>query len=354
MSAAQSNPAADKIYLGCYTADGGGNGAGVMLARRDPASGRLDEPVLVAECPSPSFLARHPQLPALYAVSEVDDGVVVAWAADDDGGLRALGSESTGGASPCHLAFAATGTHLVSVNYVSGSVAVHPVSDKGELRPRTDLQTHVGAGPRTDRQDGPHAHMVCPDLAGSGMYVVDLGTDAVHRYLLDPQTGRLDEPDPALAATPGSGPRHLARHPGTGHLYLVGELDASVTAYQVDDTGRLAECSRVAASAADGPVQPSEIAVDAAGRHLYVANRGPDTVAVFSLATPDQPRYVTEVTTGGRWPRHFALVGPHLYVANERSDSIGVYVIDPETGVPQVSGAPMPAPTPTCLLPVSW
>ncbi|MDG4769493.1 lactonase family protein [Solwaraspora sp. WMMD792] len=354
MRVAEPNPAAETIYLGCYTAEGGGNGTGVMVARRDPATGRLSEPTLAAECASPSFLARHPRRPVLYAVNEVDEGTVSAWSVNGDR-LRPLGSQSTGGSSPCHLAFVATGGHLVSANYVSGSVAVHPVDDDGALLPRTDLQTHSGTGPRPDRQEGPHAHMVSPDPDDAGLYVVDLGTDAVHRYLLDLATGTLTEPDPAMAATPGSGPRHLARHPDGRWAYLVGELDASVTAYEIDGAGGLTERERVPASessaGAAGGAQPAEIAVGPGGRFLYVANRGPDTVAVFSLAAPDQPRYVTEVPSGGHWPRHFAIVGDHLYVANERSDSVGVFVIDPSDGVPAPVGDPVPAPTPTCVLP---
>ncbi|MFV2022261.1 lactonase family protein [Micromonospora sp. LOL_023] len=353
MVAVEPNPTAETIYLGCYTADGGGNGSGVMAARRDPVSGRIEEPVLVAETPSPSFLTRHPRRPVLYAVNEVDEGTVSAWKVGGDGGLRPLGEQSTGGSSPCHLAFVATGDHLVSVNYVSGSVAVHPVTDKGELLPRTDLRTHTGAGPRSDRQEGPHAHMVSPDPEGDGLYAIDLGTDAVYRYLLDQATGVLSEPDPAVAATPGSGPRHFARHPAGGYGYLVGELDASVTAYAIDGTGRIRERGRASASAATG-AQPSEIAVGPGGRFLYVANRGPDTIAIFSLSVPDQPLYVTEVASGGHWPRHFAIVGGHLYVANERSESVGVHVIDPVTGGPSMLGDPVPVPTPTCVLPVSW
>ncbi|MFY1633519.1 lactonase family protein [Solwaraspora sp. WMMB335] len=353
MSATEPIPAIETIYLGCYTADAGGNGSGIMLARRDPATGRLSEPVLVAPSASPSFLARHPDRSVLYAVSEIEQGMVSAWAADADGALRPLGSQDTGGTSPCHLAVVASGEHLVSVNYGTGSVAVHPITTKGALAPRSDLHVHAGAGPDPRRQEGPHAHMVSPDPIGPGLYVVDLGTDAVHRYLLDAQAGTLTEPDPAVAAAPGSGPRHLARHPDGRYGYLVGELDASVTTYEIDGAGRLTECGRVPASTAGG-AQPSEIAMGPDGRFLYVANRGPDTIAVFALAVPAQPRYVTEVATGGRWPRHFVLVDNHLYVANERSDSISAYVVDDSSGVPVALGDPVSVPSPTCLLPVSW
>ena len=86
----------------------------------------------------------------------------------------------------------------------------------------------------------------------------------------------------------------------------------------------------VPASTATGPNQPSELVSD--GRYLYVANRGPNTVAVFELGGA-LPRYVTEVPAGD-WPRHIALDGERLYVASERSHEVIVMQIDPATGVP--------------------
>jgi len=155
---------------------------------------------------------------------------------------------------------------------------------------------------------------------------------------------------PPIRAHAGSGPRHLARHPDGRRAYLVGELDATVTAYGIDGAaGVLHERGRVASTRRSG-AQPSEIAVRPDGRFLYVANRGTDTVSVFALAG-DVPTYVAEVPTGGRWPRHFAIVGEHLYVANERSHAVVGFHLDPESGVPQEPGTVLELPSPTCVLP---
>jgi 6-phosphogluconolactonase (cycloisomerase 2 family) len=124
-----------------------------------------------------------------------------------------------------------------------------------------------------------------------------------------------------------------------------------VTAYQVDSaTGEASERARVPASADGGPAQPSEIAVDGTGRFLYVANRGPDTIAVFTL-DDKLPRHVAEVNCGGRWPRHFVLHEGLLYVANERSHSVATFEISPSTGVPAPIGAILEVPSPTCVAP---
>ena len=340
------------LYLGCYTSEAGGRGEDIAVARRDPDTGELTLIGTVATTPAPSFLARHPTLPVLYAVHEVDAGLVSAWAIHPDGALSALGQRSTGGASPCHVAVSPAGDYLFVANYGSGSVAAYPLDLAGVPAERTELITHAGTGADPERQEGPHAHMVSPDPRGGPLLAIDLGTDSVYRYDLAVETGRLRPHGPPLRTRPGTGPRHLARHPDGRRLFLVGELDATVLAYGYDDAGELVERGRVPASGRTGPVQPSEVGVGPGGDHLYVANRGTGTITVFALDA-DAPRQVAEVAAGGDWPRHFAIVGAHLYVAQERDDSVVRFAIDPGTGVPAPAGVPLAVPSPTCVLPVT-
>lgn len=339
------------VHIGCYTPASGGQGEGVMAARRDPDSGRLELLGVVAVTPSPSFLVRHPSLPVLYATNELNEGRVSAWAIGDDGALVALGDAPTGGADPCHAAVAPGGGHLVTANYSGGSLAVHPLDPaSGGLLDRTDLVGHEGHGVDPERQEAPHPHMVSPDPAGVSLLAVDLGTDGVYRYDLDAGTGRLMPYGSRMWHRPGAGPRHLARHPDGRRCFVVGELDGTVTACEFDSDGALREVGSVRTSGTEGHLQPSEVAVRGDGRFLYVANRGPDTISVFTLDEP-VPRRVGEVASGGHWPRHFAIVGEHLYVANERSHTVGVFRLDVETGLPTPVSAPIDTPSPTCILP---
>ncbi|WDZ84972.1 lactonase family protein [Micromonospora cathayae] len=337
------------VHIGGYTAEGDGKGDGIVAARRDPDTGTLTPLGTVAVTPSPSFLVRHPALPVLYAVNELPQGRVGAWRIGPDGDLTPLGAGDTGGDSPCHLAVTPDGRHLVAVNYGGGSVAVFPLDDAGVPGERSDLVVHAGHGADPERQEHAHAHMVSPDPSGGPTYVVDLGTDSVYRYDLDAATGRLVPRAPRVRTHPGTGPRHLARHPDGRRVYLVGELDATVTAYDRDTDGGLRERGRVPASGRTGHVQPSEIAVGPQGRVLYVANRGAGTLAVFAL-DGELPELVAEVDTGGEWPRHFAWSGRDLYVADQRADMVRQFRVDPASGVPEPVGEPVAVPSPSCVL----
>lgn len=339
---------AEIVHIGCYTAESEGRGTGVVAALRDPATGLLHVRGTVAVTPSPSFLARHPTLPVLYAVNELAEGTVSAWTVGRDGDLTPSGVRSTGGDSPCHLAVSPDGRHLFVANYGSGSIAVHSLDEEGSPAERSDLLVHEGHGPDPQRQAGPHVHMVVPDAGG--LFAVDLGTDTVYRYAVDQDTGRL-VPGRRVRVRPGTGPRHLAGRSGDRRRYLTGELDRSVTVFERVEDGELTETGRVPASEQTGHVQPSEIAVRDDGRFLYVANRGVGTISTYALSDAEPPRLVAETDTGGEWPRHFALAGPHLYVADERAHLVTVFVLDGETGIPRFVDEPVEVPSPTCVLP---
>jgi len=77
------------VFLGCYTDGAGGLGSGIVVARHDPATGALRDPVLAAATPSPSFVAGRGDV--LYAVNELDEGTLTAFRVHDDLSLRAGG-----------------------------------------------------------------------------------------------------------------------------------------------------------------------------------------------------------------------------------------------------------------------
>lgn len=338
----------EHVFVGCYTGDTGGEGDGITLIRRDPGSGGLTRLGLVARTPSPSFLARHPTVPVLYAVNELDRGTVSAFAVASDCSLTPLATHSTGGSDPCHLAVTADGRHLVVANYASGSVSVHPLDAEGVPGERSDLLRLTGAGPDPERQTGPHAHQVVPDRNSTDVLISDLGSDRVWRSRLDPISGRLGAPEPAVTAKPGIGPRHLLRSVD-GALLLVGELTGMLSWYRPAGGPTLEALGETTTSTQPGPVYPSEITMGPDGRFVYVANRGPDTVSAFAW-DGRSATLIAEVPTGGVWPRHMVLLGDHLYVTNQRSHSVTVFRIDPESGIPGLQSELTGEPTPTCLL----
>ncbi|WP_103347857.1 beta-propeller fold lactonase family protein [Amycolatopsis sp. CA-128772] len=331
---------AELVFVGCYTGDAG-KGTGITTLSRSP-SGSLRE---VASLPleSPSWLAKHPSLPVLYAANETGTGGVTALAISPSGQLSVLGTAESGGAHPCHLAVTPDGRFLLCANYTGGSVAVFSLSGSGELESRTALVRHHGRGPVADRQEAAHVHMAVPSADGSVVSAVDLGTDEIRSYTLSP-TGSLE----LLAVSPlppGTGPRQLVRRPGTDLAYVVGELAGTLVTVRETSPGAFDVVSSTPSTLSS--VKPNLVAhLELTESRLYVSNRGPDCVTEFALddaaAVADQPC--------GANPRHFALVDGTCYVAAQSEDAITAFTL---TASGEAELRYHPTGSPTFVLPVS-
>ncbi|WP_326795758.1 lactonase family protein [Streptomyces sp. NBC_01808] len=341
------------LYLGTY-------GQGILACTYDTATGALAAADGgFGDVTNPDFLALSPAGGVLYStVGGGAEGGVRAYAIGADGALSALGGvQSTGGAGVTHLSVHPGGGHLLSANYSSGSVAAHAIEADGSVGERTGFVQHSGSGPDPDRQEGPHAHQIVTDPAGGFVYAVDLGTDSVYTYALDPGSGALS-PVSEAKAVPGAGPRHMVFHPRGAYAYVANELDSTVTAYAHDaatgELTRLASLPTLPDDVDPGGNFPAEITISADGRFVYLSNRGHDSVA--RLAVEDDGaalRLVDTVPCGGNWPRHITLSpdGGLLYSANERGRTIGVFTVDADTGALTASGEPFATASAGCVLP---
>nr|WP_269432487.1 beta-propeller fold lactonase family protein [Paenibacillus sp. VKM B-2647] len=110
---------------------------------------------------NPSFLAADEQRRLLFAVSETNDGAVVSYRYDPDTGtITELSRQRSHGAAPCYVSLDASGKWLLTVNYTSGVVVVHPVHADGTLGPAAQQIEHKGSSVRSDRQERAHPHSI--------------------------------------------------------------------------------------------------------------------------------------------------------------------------------------------------
>ncbi|MFE9417366.1 lactonase family protein [Streptomyces griseofuscus] len=339
------------LYVGTYTSVPGG-GTGIGLASYDPESGLVTGSGTLTGVPDPSYLAVHPDGRTLYAVDERQDGGVTTVRLAD---RQVLGTRSTGGAGPCHLSVHPSGRWLLSANYTSGSVAVHPIDGSGALGERTDLVTHTSPKPGPG-QEGPHAHQFRTGPDGRHLLAVDLGTDTVYTYRLDSAKGTLTEVSQAHTR-PGAGPRHLTFHPGGRHAYLANEVDDTVVVCAYDPaTGRLT-IGEPQSTGATGDVTnyPAQLLVTADGRYAFLANRGHNSLARYAVeADGARLRLLGTVPVGGDFPRQIAFSpdGRLLFAANQRSGTVTVFHVDADRGELRSAGEPFASPVAVCALPL--
>jgi 6-phosphogluconolactonase (cycloisomerase 2 family) len=317
-------------YVGSYTTPGrNGHGNGINIYKVDPRSGAFRRVQTVGGLENPSFLAVDRTQRFLYSVHG-DRSEATAFAIDPDSGhLRLLNRQSTGGYNVIHLAFDATGRSLFVSNYGTDSIAVLPIARDGTLGPYSTLTTVDGTiGPHRREQPNIRPHHNPLDREGKHFFLPCKGGDVVVSYRLDTRRGVAVEAG-RVASRPGAGPRHIDFHPTKSLAYVINELDSTITTYRKD--GPNLTPIQTVPSCPDsftGYSTGAEIAVDRAGRNVYVTNRGHDSVGVFAIDKAKgtlSPRQW--VPTKGTTPRFFAFdpAERYLYVANQGSHTIFGY-----------------------------
>ncbi len=349
------------VYVGTYTQPPMGNAEGILVASFDDASGTLTPVQTVREVENASFLAVGPGGRFVCAVREADEGEVGAFARDEGSGeLSALNRQASRGSGPCYVSFDPSGRFVLVANYGSGTLAVLPIAADGHLEPATSVVQQDGAtGPNSERQDGPHAHMIAPSPDGRYVLATDLGLDQVIVYRLDAATGQLapNDVDGAVAhAKPGAGPRHFAFAPDGRTVYVINELDSTLTTYAWDaQRGTLTERQTVPSLPADFRSENTcaQVVVAPDGRFVYGSNRGHDSIAIW--AVDEQSGALTpagHVSTGGQTPRNFALdpTGTWLLAANQESGTVVTFRRDAASGTLSPTGAVVDIPSPVCIV----
>ena len=336
---------------------------GIYHCQLNTNGGKLSEPTLVAEMDGPGFLAKHPTEPVLYAVGGLNNEQVVASLAIegsvDKPTLRFLNSVPIGDGGAAHVSLDRTGRTLFTAQYGGGSVAVFSVNTDGKLLGQTQLIDHQGGSKAVaDRQDASHAHWTGVSPDNRFLFVPDLGLDQVVIYKLDATTGRI-EPHGSGIVMLGSGPRHMKFHPNGHWIYVLNELNLTVTVFEYDSNAGIMTPKQTVESvpAADlvreKAKSASEIRVHPNGKFVYSANRGHDTISVYavdptngklSLLQIENPRCAT--------PRNFNLTpdAKWLLAAGQLSNSLGLFSVDSDSGRLTFQQASVFVPTPICVL----
>jgi len=352
-------------YVGTYTVteqSGRGRSEGIYIYRVDPTSGLWTHIGTARGIVNPSYLSFDPQGRYLYSVIEADQvdgqpgGAVAAYAVDrQSGALTYLNRQSTRGAGPCYVSTDATGRYVLAANYNGGSIAVLPIQEGGRLGPASDFIQHVGSGPHPN-QSTAHAHFIAPDPSNRFALVNDLGVDKTFVYRLDLQAGKLIPNDPPYASLkPGAGPRHLAFHPNGRFVYVIDELDNTVTVFAWDEQrGALStvQCIDTLPHDFQGTSYCADVHFGPTGYYLYGSNRGHDSIVIYYVnGQTGTLELIGWQSTYGSTPRNFAIEpnGQYMYVANQDSDNIVTFRIDNQTGKLTPVGEHIQVPRPVCV-----
>ncbi|MCY4233328.1 MAG: lactonase family protein [Bacteroidetes bacterium] len=307
---------------------------------------------------NPSFLTVDVHRHHVYAVSEVTQyeeapqGAVEAWSWNPKTDLlNSIGTLGTQGGAPCYISI--SNNHLLIANYISGSVTAINLSEGDGLGDIDGFVQHSGSGPNTTRQKSPHPHAIVPDPTGTYCLVPDLGTDKVHIYPIDSLNQSSHSKGEFIQIHPGAGPRHLSFHPSGERVYVINELDSTISL--LSWKGEQSEIIHTFNALPDdytGPHSGADIHVHPSGNFLYASLRGISCIVCFQIDKHtghlSSPQWFP---THGRVPRNFALdpTGELLIVANQDSDTLIVFRVDPGSGFLDGPKQILNVPSPVCV-----
>lgn len=336
---------------------------GIYHCTLNTATGKLSNPTLAAEISGPGFLAMHPKLPVLYAVGSLNSEPCVAAyriaGKAKNASLTLLNSVAIGDGGAAHVAVDDSGTTLLTAQYGGGSTAVFALKSDGSIASQTQLIDHPGGAkvvPR--RQDKSHAHWCgfSPDQRFA--FVPDLGLDQVVIYRCDVANSKLTGHG-AGQLSPGAGPRHMKFHSNGKWIYVLHELDLKVTLFDYNaDAGTMTAKQTIetvppAELAREKFKSCSEIRVHPNGKFVYAANRGHDTITVYSVdQTTGELTFVERENVRGATPRNFNLdpSGKWLLAAGQDSHTLACFEVNQDTGELTYNRNVVHAPSCICVL----
>lgn len=345
-----AHPEKFKGFFGTYTK---GDSEGIYSFTLDTANGKIIDVEAAAALENPTYLTISKDNRYLYAVAkEGESGGIAGFSILDSGKLSFINSKLSSGASPCHVSVNTENNLLLSANYHKGSADSYLLNAvNGSIEASLSTAVHEGSGP-DERQEKAHTHYAGFTPDGNHAAVVELGIDQVITYSLE--NGQLIE-NSVLDIKPGSGPRHLVFHPNKTIAYVMTEFSSEVLVLKYNsEDGSFEQLQAISTLPADFSEnnQGSAIHISSDGKFVYAANRGHDSIAIFSVSPEScELTFVEHTSTEGNWPRDFVLDPSEkfLVATNQNSSNVALYSRDEATGRLTLLQSDVKVPDPVCV-----
>ena len=341
------------LLIGTYT--NSCDSKGIYVYEFDVNSGNFNLKQASESIVNPSYLTVSSDNKFVYSVNENGNKSAISSFKYDSksGKLNLINSEDSKGADPCYIINDAK--NVIVANYSGGTISVFGKNQDGSIAPAKQVIQHFGKGINVKRQESPHVHMVYFSPDKKYVFANDLGNDKVYSYSYNPNSSKetLKIKD-SLAVKSGSGPRHLTFSKDGKFVYLLQELDGSLTVFsyangilkKIDETTILAKDFKGSFSSAD-------IHISSDGKFLYASNRGEaNNITIFKILKNGKLQLAGQTSTLGKGPRNFAIdpSGKFLLVAHQYSNDVVVFKRDTKTGMLSNTGKKIELCSPVCLV----
>jgi 6-phosphogluconolactonase len=291
-------------------------------------------------------MAVSPNRRFLYAAARSKPYSVIQYAIDARSGALQQISTSPLAESFPYISLDKTGRYLFGASYGGNVISLNAIG----------ADRRVASEPLQVIPVGRNAHSIRTDGSNRFVYVPTLGTDQIFQFNFDAKVGRLSSATPAVfQMKPSTRPRHFVLSKDNKFLYVLSELQATVTTLALDgNSGQLSEVSSVSGLPANSKLVPSmargavgtpsanqaprntdndiwaaDIHMTPDERFLYISERTTNSLATLSVDGASGKLAYLASTPTEKQPRSFAIdpTGRFLVACGEKSETISVYSI---------------------------
>jgi 6-phosphogluconolactonase len=304
---------------------------------------------------NPGFLSISPDKNFIYSVNQFqNESSISAFKFNSKSGkLDFINAQNSNGINPCFITN--DEKNVVVANYTSGSLALFSKNGDGALGEVKHVFQQYGKSSNPKRQESPHVHMVQFSPDKKLVFATDLGKDKIYIYNYNStsKTKILAIKD-SISVKSGSGPRHFTFNKSGSLLYLLQELDGTLTVYK-NNNGKLIQLQETTVVAPDftGESSAADIHISPDGKFLYASNRGTaNDISCFEIQKEGGLIFKERTRTQGKGPRNFTIdpTGNYLLVGHQYTNNIVVFKIDKDTGSLTDTGKRIEICSPVCLV----
>ncbi|WP_261166686.1 lactonase family protein [Microbacterium sp. Marseille-Q6965] len=314
------------VAIGGFTGDGGEAPSGLALHAWRAGTPQLEA---LIDIPNPTWFEWDAVRRVLFVSQSALTTVTAIAIPGGPESARVLDVIDIGCVNPAHLALAPDRRAVVVACFTGGEVIGIEIDEAGRFVAVRSRVAVAGLAPQATRRNAlqsdaePHQVVFAP--GGASFDVPDRAQDVVHRFRW--RGGGSFAHDGVVSLRPGSGPRHLVRHPARPEVaYLVGELDNTLAVLRDGPKGFAPQHVQSTLPAdVFGDSAAAAIFTTDDGERVFVSNRGHDSLAVFDARTdPLRPRPEGWIPIGGRTPRfcgYLERIG-RIALAAQESDAV--------------------------------
>lgn len=253
------------------------------------------------------------------------------------------------GRSYCHLCVDEDEKYLFTANYNIGATAFYLLNNY-KIEAKVCSFHHSGSGPdELKRQVSPHAHYVGFTPDNKYLYSTDLGADKI--YIFNYKNKELEErTDLSLNILPGSGPRHMIFSKDGKYAYVINEISNRIFVYKyVNEHFLLIQSFYTTPRHFNGFSSAAAIKLSESGNHLFVSNRGHDSIAMYRVNKDNGKLSLLYMVHTDKDPIDFIIDNQFLVVACYKGNKIQVMSFDEENEILKLLDTELELIKPSCI-----